>query len=461
MSLDGLRPIVATPEPSSWRTVSSPGRAPPVGPTVGGGGQERLARAGDGRHGRGWIDVSRLSGDGGRERRQPQPGPLLGIAEADGRLRLDPEALEPFSVDVGAVARAGVLDDPAADLGAQPQVLARDERVVDAQPRAGVPPHRERLARLGGDRSRGSDDLERLQAPILRPRLHSPQRWRRIGLLAGPGPQYIGRYRADRVIGSGAFATVWLAEDETLAAPVAIKVLAENWAHDDEVRERFLEEARILWRADSDHIVRIHNVDQLPDGRPYFVMDLADRGTLHERMRERIQAGGRYTIDESIAISLAIADGLKVAHALGIVHRDLKPANIMFQSVPAHHDGRTRREADPDRLRHGQVGRPLAWHDDRDRHAVLHGARADRGTRRRAQRRLLGGRRPLRAALRPRSLSVRLAGTVVRGAGLASRRRGSPHSATTSRRRSTRRSTARSPPTPPSAGRAPTSGPPR
>ncbi len=155
--------------------------------------------------------------------------------------------------------------------------------------------------------------------------------------MAGSGPQYIGRYRADRVVGSGAFATVWLAEDETLAAPVAIKVLADNWAHDEEVRQRFLEEARILWRADSDHIVRIHNVDELPDGRPYFVMDFADRGTLHERMRERIQEGGRYSIDEAVAFSLAIADGLKVAHALGIVHRDLKPANIMFQSIPSHH----------------------------------------------------------------------------------------------------------------------------
>src|ERR1700674_5139113 len=159
----------------------------------------------------------------------------------------------------------------------------------------------------------------------------------RIRPLAGPEPQYIGRYLAHRVVGSGAFATVWLAEDETLAAPVAIKVLAENWAHDEEVRHRFQEEARILWRADSDHIVRIHNVDELPDGRPYFVMDFADRGTLHQRMRDRIQAGGRYTIDEAVALSLAIADGLKVAHALGIVHRDLKPANIMFQSIPAHH----------------------------------------------------------------------------------------------------------------------------
>src|SRR5579871_4133367 len=107
---------------------------------------------------------------------------------------------------------------------------------------------------------------------------------------------YLGRYRAERVVGAGAFATVWLAHDETLAAPVAIKVLADNWAHDSEIRERFLEEARILWRADSQHIVRIHNVDELPDGRPYFVMDYADRGTLAERMAARVASGERWSV---------------------------------------------------------------------------------------------------------------------------------------------------------------------
>jgi serine/threonine protein kinase len=150
-------------------------------------------------------------------------------------------------------------------------------------------------------------------------------------------PEYIGRYRAERVVGSGAFATVWLALDETLGAWVAIKVLAENWARDDEIRGRFMEEARILWRADSEHIVRIHNVDAMPDGRPYFVMDYADRGTLGERMRQRAHAGRPWSVDEAVGVSRAIANGLKVAHSIGIVHRDLKPANVMFQSLPAHH----------------------------------------------------------------------------------------------------------------------------
>src|SRR3954469_23860118 len=61
-------------------------------------------------------------------------------------------------------------------------------------------------------------------------------------------PEYIGRYRTERVLGSGAFALVWLAVDEALDAHVAIKVLAENWAQDEGVRQRFSDEGRILWR---------------------------------------------------------------------------------------------------------------------------------------------------------------------------------------------------------------------
>ncbi|MGQ0824236.1 MAG: DUF6777 domain-containing protein [Actinomycetota bacterium] len=148
----------------------------------------------------------------------------------------------------------------------------------------------------------------------------------------------IGRYRTDRVLGSGAFGTVWLAHDETLDAPVAIKVLAENWARDDAFRRRFIDEAKILFRADSDHLIRVHTVDELPDGRPYFVMDYADRGSLEERMRAKAEAGGWFRVEEALAISRDIAQGLRVVHALGLAHRDLKPANVMYRSGPAHAD---------------------------------------------------------------------------------------------------------------------------
>lgn len=63
-----------------------------------------------------------------------------------------------------------------------------------------------------------------------------------------------------RRLGSGGFATVWLAYDEQLDAEVAVKVLADNWAHDDSVRRRFLEEGRFLRRVESEHVVQVHDV---------------------------------------------------------------------------------------------------------------------------------------------------------------------------------------------------------
>jgi hypothetical protein len=143
----------------------------------------------------------------------------------------------------------------------------------------------------------------------------------------------IGRYDIERVLGSGSFATVWLGHDDELGVDVAIKVLADNWVHDEDVRQRFLDEARILWRAQSPHIVRIHHIDVLEDGRPYMVMALADQGSLEDRMRKKAQTRRQFTVDEAVDLSIAIASGLQAAHALDIVHRDLKPSAVLFQTI--------------------------------------------------------------------------------------------------------------------------------
>lgn len=150
----------------------------------------------------------------------------------------------------------------------------------------------------------------------------------------------IGRYTIERVLGSGSFATVWLGHDDELGVDVAIKVLADNWLHDEDVRQRFLEEARILWRAQSPHIVRIHHIDVLEDGRPYLVMALADQGSLEDRMQEKAATRRQFTSDEAVAISLEISAGLEAAHALDIVHRDLKPSAVLFQSVAGEEEPR-------------------------------------------------------------------------------------------------------------------------
>src|SRR5512139_649714 len=141
-------------------------------------------------------------------------------------------------------------------------------------------------------------------------------------------PPSVGRYRIDRVLGSGAFASVWLGHDDALDSPVAIKVLSPSLIDDLDVRNRFLEEARILRRADSERLIRVHDIGELEDGRPYFVMPYADGGTLAERMRER-----RLTVDEALALAEEVAHGVEVINRLGIIHRDLKPSNVLFQTA--------------------------------------------------------------------------------------------------------------------------------
>ncbi|MFI6514657.1 protein kinase [Spirillospora sp. NPDC050679] len=142
-------------------------------------------------------------------------------------------------------------------------------------------------------------------------------------------PPTVGRYRIDRVLGSGAFASVWLGQDDALDSQVAIKVLAGSLIDDLDVRNRFLEEARILRRADSARLVRVHDIGELPDGRPYFVMSYADRGTLADRMRER-----PLPVSDALVLAEEIAYGVEVINTLGVIHRDLKPSNVLFQSTP-------------------------------------------------------------------------------------------------------------------------------
>src|SRR5262245_58254894 len=97
-------------------------------------------------------------------------------------------------------------------------------------------------------------------------------------------PSYVGRYEVRKEIASGGFALVVQAWDEELQSLVALKILHRELAHDEEVQLRFLEEARLLRRIRSSNVVTVHDVGRLNDGRPYFVMDFADRGTLAPRL---------------------------------------------------------------------------------------------------------------------------------------------------------------------------------
>ncbi|MFG1940684.1 serine/threonine-protein kinase [Micromonospora tulbaghiae] len=142
-------------------------------------------------------------------------------------------------------------------------------------------------------------------------------------------PARIGAYRVERLLGTGSFATVWLAYDPALADRVAVKVLAENWSHDLRVRERFLDEARLLRRLDDDRLVRVHALGELPDGRPYAVLAWADGGSLRDRL-----ARGPLPVGRALTVLDEIAAGVAVLHRHRVVHRDLTPSNVLFHSAP-------------------------------------------------------------------------------------------------------------------------------
>ncbi|MFB9311479.1 serine/threonine-protein kinase [Nocardioides plantarum] len=142
------------------------------------------------------------------------------------------------------------------------------------------------------------------------------------------GPSHFGRYAVRRRIGSGGFATVWLGYDEQLDAPVAIKVLADNWAEQHEVRTRFVEEGRYLRRVESPHVVPVYDAGSLDDGRPYLVMAYADQGTLSDRLEQ-----GGVTVPQALEVVAQVGRGLQALHDRGILHRDVKPANVLFRTV--------------------------------------------------------------------------------------------------------------------------------
>lgn len=157
----------------------------------------------------------------------------------------------------------------------------------------------------------------------------------------------IGRFGVERVLGTGSFATVWLARDEDLDAWVAIKLLAENWSLNEDARRRFLEEARALRRLDDDRIVRVYEISRLSDDRPYIVMEYADRGTLEDRMRLRAQLDQPFSLREAKEISVEIAECLIAVHGVRMVHRDVKPSNVLFRSLGPERQEALRRNGQP------------------------------------------------------------------------------------------------------------------
>ena len=135
----------------------------------------------------------------------------------------------------------------------------------------------------------------------------------------------VGPYVVKGVLGAGGMGEVYRAWDRKLGRSVALKILPEAYARDQERRARFQREAQILASLNHPHIGAIHGFED--SGAIHaLVLELVEGPTLADRL-----ATGPLPVDEAIAVALQIVDALDAAHEQGVVHRDLKPANIKLR----------------------------------------------------------------------------------------------------------------------------------
>ena len=137
-----------------------------------------------------------------------------------------------------------------------------------------------------------------------------------------------GRWRIEREIGSGGTATVYAASHFAIGNRVALKILSEEASDNEACRARFLREGELTNRVNHDGVIKVLDTGVTDDDRPFLVMELLEGETLDAARRKNELE--RLSIEESIRVSLALADILAAAHDAGLVHRDVKPANVFL-----------------------------------------------------------------------------------------------------------------------------------
>jgi eukaryotic-like serine/threonine-protein kinase len=140
------------------------------------------------------------------------------------------------------------------------------------------------------------------------------------------------RYRIEAKLGSGGMSTVYLARDETLDRPVAVKVMHREMSEQADQLQRFRQEARAVAKLSHPNVVGVIDAGE-DGGYPYIVFEYVEGETL----KQRIARLGALDVQEAVAYAIEIARGLTVAHARQMVHRDIKPQNVLIDA-----DGRAK-----------------------------------------------------------------------------------------------------------------------
>jgi serine/threonine protein kinase len=144
-----------------------------------------------------------------------------------------------------------------------------------------------------------------------------------IGSLLG------GRYLIEKEIGRGGVGVVYLARDkQLLSKPVVVKILLKGNNENPWFAKKFLQEIEALARIDHPGVIGVLDAGQLPDDKPYLVMQFVEGVNLRSILRT-----GQMSFARTANIMRQIGQALSAAHDKGIYHRDLKPENIMVQSL--------------------------------------------------------------------------------------------------------------------------------
>lgn len=144
------------------------------------------------------------------------------------------------------------------------------------------------------------------------------------------GELIAGKYRVERVLGSGGMGVVVAAWHCELGQPVAVKLVRPEALAQGDALKRFRREARAAAALRSPHVVRVMDVSISESGSPFMVMELLEGHDLERELAQR----GPLPVGEAVHYVLQMIDALAEAHAAGIVHRDLKPANLFLARQP-------------------------------------------------------------------------------------------------------------------------------
>jgi len=148
--------------------------------------------------------------------------------------------------------------------------------------------------------------------------------------LGMPSPDELidGKWQVEKVIGEGAMGVVFRVVHVELDRPFAVKVVRDEFARNEEVVARMLQEARTAARLRSEHIAQVVDMGRLASGAPYIVMECLEGADLCSYLFDQ----GRLSSELAVSFVLQACEAVAEAHASGIIHRDLKPENLFLST---------------------------------------------------------------------------------------------------------------------------------